>query len=254
MSKSPLGMIDSGLGGMSIYLALHQAYPQCDIVFLADQHHAPYGSKSKDEIIAITLQNVRWLRQQGITEVLLACNTTSSNALDDLITHFPDMNFYGIIDATVAQLKPVHHVGVLATVATVQSKAYQKTINALYPQAQVTEVAAHNLVRMIEAMEDAEVIEEYIASIITPLKNVDVLILGCTHYPLVKEAISKVISAPIVDSIQPIITLFSDINRFATGKSAVYTSGIPRYFTLQVQRLFNEEIIAKQAYPNEVLL
>lgn len=237
----PIGILDSGLGGVSVVLALQKAYPEMAMVYLADQIHAPYGSKSKDEICAIMHQNIRWFEQQGITDVLLACNTASSNALEYLHACFPQMNIEGIIDVTVQQLDDADCVGVLATSATIASHAYKEKIeNRL--NARVIEQAAPALVGMIEGLADNDelslILDEYCASV----RECDTLILGCTHYPLIRDLIASKVSGRIVDSIEPIIKSFKSRN-YEQGEVRIYTTKDPVHLQTQIQTIFQEEVV-----------
>lgn len=240
MNQLPIGIVDSGLGGYSIYHALQTRFPTSSWLFLADQIHAPYGDKSTEEIIDIMIGNVSWMRQLGIKEVLLACNTASSNALDTLRNTFTDMTFYGIIDVTVSPISEQKRVGVLATEATVRSGAYTKSITKIFPEMDVVEVSAKPLVGWIESLSDVKVIEEYLMSLTHQLDSLDTLILGCTHYPIIKSVIESVFDVKTIDSIDPILQLFST-KTLAEGKSWVVTSKEPEYLKEQIHRLFQVE-------------
>jgi len=247
MNQLPIGIVDSGLGGYSIYHALQTRFPTSSWLFLADQIHAPYGDKSKEEIIEIMIGNVSWMRQLGIREVLLACNTASSNALDSLRHTFADMTFYGIIDVTVSPLSHQKRVGVLATEATVRSGAYTQSIAKSHPEMDVVEVSAKPLVGLIESLSDVQVIEAYLRSLLSSLNSLDTLILGCTHYPIIKPVIESVFDVKTMDSIDPILHLFST-KTLAEGKSWVVTSKDPTYLKEQIHRLFqvDEMVFSKE--------
>jgi glutamate racemase len=159
-----IGIVDSGLGGYTVYESLRKAYPGISFVFLADQKHAPYGNKSALEIIAISYKNMRWFRSQGISEVIFACNTTSSVALNEMRMAFPDMTLHGIIDLTVdhLDLQPDESVLVMATSATIRSGTYPKAIAARNEKVTVDGVAMVELVRLIEDLADDEILLELI--------------------------------------------------------------------------------------------
>lgn len=237
----PIGILDSGLGGVSVVLALQKAYPDMAMVYLADQIHAPYGSKSKEEICAIMHQNIRWFEQQGITEVLLACNTASSNALDYLHQHFPNMNIEGIIDVTVQQLDDADCVGVLATSATIASHAYKTKINQRL-DALVVEQAAPELVAMIEGMASEDEFSLILDDYCAPIRECDTVILGCTHYPLIRELIASKVSGRIVDSIQPIVKSYKS-RIYEQGEVRIYTTKDPVHLQTQIQTIFQKDVI-----------
>lgn len=236
----PIGILDSGLGGVSVVLALHRAFEDMAMVYLADQIHAPYGNKSKAEICEIMDANIRWFQSQGIEEVLLACNTASSNALDYLHKQFPTMKIHGIIDITVDQLSDADCVGVLATGATVASHAYKKKIEEKL-NCHVIEQAAVDLVALIEGMASERQLLAALDEYCAPLQQCDTVILGCTHYPLVAHLIAQKVSGRIVDSIEPIIQSF--VNRdICKGDVRIYTTKDPVCLKQQIQILFKEEV------------
>jgi glutamate racemase len=236
----PIGILDSGLGGVSVVLALKNAYPDLALVYLADQIHAPYGNKSKQEICEIMERNIRWFQQQGITEVLLACNTASSNALDYLHKHFPAMKIDGIIDVTVNQINDADCVGVLATTATIASHVYKEKIRHRL-NARVIEQAAPDLVALIENLADEKVLSNILSEYCHSIKECDTIILGCTHYPLVKELIAQQVSGDIVDSIEPIIQSFSK-REYLKGDVVIYTTKDPQHLQQQVEIIFKEKV------------
>ena len=236
----PIGILDSGLGGVSVVLALRKAYPNLAMVYLADQIHSPYGNKSKQEICEIMEGNIRWFENQGISEVLLACNTASSNALEYLHEHFPLMKIEGIIDVTVNQIVESDCVGVLATSATIASHAYKEKIGYRL-NAHVIEQAAPDLVALIEGLADEAVLSEILNEYCASIKDCDTVILGCTHYPLIKNLIAQKVSGTIVDSIEPIIQSFS--NRvYPEGDVILYTTKDPQHLQQQIAIIFKEEV------------
>ncbi len=236
----PIGILDSGLGGVSVVLALKKAYPDLAMVYLADQIHAPYGNKSKQEICEIMESNIAWFQHQGISEVLLACNTASSNALEYLHEHFPLMKIEGIIDVTVNQIKDADCVGVLATTATIASHAYKTKIETRL-NARVIEQAAPDLVALIEGLADEKLLSVVLNDYCHSIKECDTVILGCTHYPLVKDLIAERVSGEIVDSIEPIIQSF--LNReYPKGDVVLYTTKDPQNLQQQIEIIFKEKV------------
>lgn len=236
----PIGILDSGLGGVSVVLALKKAYPDLAMVYLADQMHSPYGNKSKQEICEIMESNIRWFQYQGITEVLLACNTASSNALEYLHEHFPMMKIEGIIDVTVNQLTDTDCIGVLATSATIASHAYKEKIESRM-NARVIEQAAPDLVALIEGLADEKLLSVVLNDYCSSINECDTVILGCTHYPLIKDLIAQKVSGTIVDSIEPIIQSFSKRD-YPHGDAIVYTTKDPAHLQSQIEIIFKEKV------------
>lgn len=238
-----IGIVDSGLGGYTVYESLRKAYPSASFVFLADQQHAPYGNKSPNEIIAITYKNMRWFYDQGIREVILACNTTSSVALDSMREEFPDMILHGIIDLTIDSLDlyPSDSVLVMATKATIESRSYPKTIASRYKDVTVDGAAMIDLVRHIEELSDDATINDYLKSELNKCSpSYTKIVLACTHYPIVKDQIAKYMEGEICDSRQAIVDLLKD-RELPQGKSRCFTTGEIKHARLQVKTLFNSD-------------
>lgn len=201
----PVGMLDSGLGGFSIYYGLKKAYPNAPLMILADQKHSPYGPKSVEELATITAHNIDLLVEYGVQEILFACNTTSALLLESMQERYPNISLKGVIDATVAQVKPVKQIAVLATEANIKSHVYKDMLLKQHPNMDVVEIIPYKLVDYIEGLASDEVIEAYLKEVLAPAHGVDALILGCTHYPLVKHIIQKIIDVPCYDSIEAMV-------------------------------------------------
>lgn len=238
-----IGIVDSGLGGYTVYATLRNAYPSASFVFLADQQHAPYGNKTPQEIIAITYKNMQWFHSQGIHEVILACNTTSSVALDLMREEFPDMVLHGIIELTVnaLDLQPSQSVLIMATTATIQSHSYPKAIAARYENISVDGVAMVDLVRHIEELSDEKTVDSYLRSELTKhATEYSKIVLACTHYPIVKDQIANIVRGEIYDSRQAIVDLLKD-RKLPVGISRCFTTGDPQHASHQVKTLFDIE-------------
>lgn len=210
MDTRPIGVFDSGLGGLTAVRALIKAAPFESIVYLGDTAHAPYGDKTREQLKALSRQNIRFLRRQDVKAILVACNTSNANAMDEMLLACPDLPVTGVIEPAAAQAVSATKTGriaVLATAATVRSGAYERAVMGRMPTAQVTAVSCPRLVPLIEAgrtdPEDpalAEAVAEYTAPVISA--GADTVILGCTHYPLVRAAIQRSLgpNAVLIDS------------------------------------------------------
>ncbi len=187
-----IGVFDSGLGGLVITKAFVEVMPEYDYVYYGDTVHLPYGEKNSEQILSYTLSAIKFLIRQNCGLIIIACNTATSIALRYLQQKFlpsfaPDVKVLGVVIPTVedALLDNAARVGVLATEATVSSQIYRQEIHKLKPDLEVFEVAAPKLVPAIEAADfaGAEIaVKEYI----TRFDHINSLILGCTHYPLLK--------------------------------------------------------------------
>lgn len=188
-----IGVFDSGLGGLSILKAILQALPEQQYLYVGDSDRAPYGSRPSEEIYRFTLEGVDFLLQQGCEMVILACNTSSAEALrkiqkEYLPTHYPDRKVLGVIVPAAedaAQKTRNHRIGVMATEGTVQSGAFVRELQKLLPDAKVIQQACPLLVALVESGEqNSSVAEQAIREYLEPLlsQGIDTLILGCTHY------------------------------------------------------------------------
>lgn len=205
-SYSPIGVFDSGYGGLTILRQIRQLLPQYDYLYLGDNARAPYGSHSFEVIYQYTLQAVKVLFERGCRLVILACNTASAKALRtiqqlDLPQIDADRRVLGVIRPTVEAIGPLtktRHVGLLATVGTVNSGSYGMEIHKLWPDVQLTGVACPMWVPLVENYEfDSPgadyFVQKRIGELLRTAPDIDTLILGCTHYPLLMNKIVKYI-------------------------------------------------------------
>jgi len=193
-SALPIGIFDSGVGGLTVVRQIHRLLPQEDLVYLGDTARVPYGTKSPGTVIRFACEDTQFLIQQNVKAVVVACNTASAWALPTLEKYFP-IPLFGVIapgaEAALRQTR-THRIGVIGTAATCRSQAYLKTIQALDESAQVFSQACPLLVPLVEEgwvrhPVTVAVLREYLAPLLK--KNIDTLVLGCTHYPLLKTTI-----------------------------------------------------------------
>jgi glutamate racemase len=242
----PVGMLDSGLGGFSVYYGLKKAYPQAPLIILADQKNSPYGPKNIQELEIITTHNIQLLVEFGCQEILFACNTTSALLLDTMQQKFPNLSLKGVIDATVAQVRPVKQVAILATEANIKSHVYKNKLIAQHPSMDVVEVIPHHLVDYIEGLASEEALEAYLKNVLEPAKGVDALILGCTHYPLVRHIINKIMDVPLYDSIEAMVKECKPWLENNVGEGKILTSLDAKKLHHQLEVLFNvDEVVVK---------
>ena len=203
-SPGPIGVFDSGYGGLTILHGIRQQLPQYDYLYLGDNARAPYGPRSFDVVYEFTRQAVERLFEMGCHLVILGCNTASAKALRtiqqvDLPKWDPNRRVLGIIRPTaevIGHLTETRHVGVLATEGTTRSESYNLEIQKLYPDIQVTGVACPFWVPLVEYNEADSPGADYfvkkrIDQIMQKDPQIDALILGCTHYPLLMPKILK---------------------------------------------------------------
>ncbi len=202
----PIGVFDSGYGGLTILHGIRQLLPQYDYLYLGDNARAPYGPRSFDVVYEFTRQAVHFLFERGCQLVILGCNTASAKALrsiqqNDLPKWDPERRVLGVIRPTaevIGQLTTSRHVGVLATEGTIKSQSYNMEINKLHPDIKVTGVACPFWVPLVEYNEaDSPGADYFVKKRIDQLMRldpeIDAIILGCTHYPLLMPKILKYI-------------------------------------------------------------
>lgn len=192
-----IGVFDSGLGGLVITKAFVEALPEYDYVYYGDTARLPYGDKTSGQILSYTIEAIKFLISQKCGLIIIACNTATSIALRYLQQRFipsfaPDVKVLGVVIPTVeeALLDNAARVGVLATNATIRSQIYAEELHKIKPQLEVFEIAAPELVPAIEKG-DFVAAEAAAKKYAGQFDNIDSLILGCTHYPLLKTALRR---------------------------------------------------------------
>ena len=208
-NNQPIGIFDSGIGGTSIWSAIHQLLPNEKTIYLADSKNAPYGQKSKEEIIALSMKNTEFLLEMNCKLIVVACNTATTNAIQELRLKY-DVPFIGIepaIKPAVTNSK-TQIIGILATQGTLNSELFHKTI-AKYQDTQIIEQVGHGLVQLIENGEiNSPEMTQLLHSYLTPMieANIDYLVLGCSHFPYLIPQIKKILPEhiQIIDSGQAV--------------------------------------------------
>jgi glutamate racemase len=200
-----IGIFDSGVGGTSIWRQIYNLLPNEDTLYLADSKNAPYGYKSKEEIIALSEKNTEYLLNQNANIIVVACNTATTNAIKELRAKY-DVPFIGIEPAIKpAALNSItHKVGVLATQGTINSELFAKSTSN-YTDVDFIEQVGHKLVQLIESGDmESEEMTELLHLYLDPMikANIDYLVLGCTHYPYLIPQIEKILPSniKIIDS------------------------------------------------------
>ncbi len=204
-STNPIGIFDSGIGGTSIWKEIHQLLPNENTIYLADSKNAPYGQKTKEEIIQLSCKNTELLLEQGCKIIVVACNTATTNAIKELRAKY-DVPFIGIEPAIkpAANQTETETIGILATKGTLNSELFNKAVET-YSNVKIIEQIGFGLVQLIEEgkMESEEMtglLNDYLKPMVEA--NIDYLVLGCTHYPYLIPQIKKIIPGhiKIIDS------------------------------------------------------
>lgn len=195
--NSPIGVFDSGIGGLTVVREIIRQMPEEKVVYFGDTARLPYGSKSKDTIIRYSRQIVRFLKTQDVKAIVIACNTASSYALEVLSKEL-DIPIIGVIHAgakVASETTKNGRIGVIGTQATISSDIYKNVICNMRTDVKVIQKACPLLCPLVEEglLHDSvtdEIISRYVSSL--KEKYIDTLVLGCTHYPLLRSAISKI--------------------------------------------------------------
>ena len=202
----PIGIFDSGVGGTSIWKEVAKMLPNENTIYLADSANAPYGEKSKEEILRLSIKNTEYLLSSGCKIIVVACNTATTNAIDYLRLHY-DVPFIGIepaIKPAALQTK-TKKVGVLATKGTLSSSLFHNTSKLFADGITVLEQEGKGLVELIEAGEiDSPEMRNLLVTFLNPMleENIDCLVLGCTHYPYLIPVLKEILpsNVNIIDS------------------------------------------------------
>ncbi|WP_282031721.1 glutamate racemase [Winogradskyella eximia] len=206
MSKGPIGIFDSGIGGTSIFKEIHALLPNENFIYLADSKNAPYGNRSKEEIIRLSIKNTEFLIAKGCKIIVVACNTATTNAIDYLRENYP-IPFIGIEPAikTAALNTQTKSVGILATKGTLSSHLFHKTTDLYANGIKVIEQVGEGIVPLIESgklnsTEMKLLLDTYIKPMLE--QNIDYLVLGCTHYPYLIPILAEMLpnDVKIIDS------------------------------------------------------
>ena len=206
MNNNPIGLFDSGVGGTSIWKEIHHLLPNESTIYLADSINAPYGYKTVDEIISLSIKNTELLLKMGSKLIVVACNTATTNAIEILREKF-NVPFIGIEPAIKpAALKSASKsIGILATKGTLNSILFSESLDEYKEHIKVTEIIGEGLVSLIEMgkIDDSEInilLNKYLQPMLK--KDIDYLVLGCSHYPYLIPQLKKILpkQVKIIDS------------------------------------------------------
>lgn len=205
INNNPIGLFDSGIGGTSIWRAIHHLLPNESSIYLADSKNAPYGQKSKDEIIELSCKNTEFLLEKNCKIIVVACNTATTNAIKELREKYA-VPFIGIEPAIkpAALNSKTQTIGILATKGTLNSTLFSQTLGK-YQNIKILEQIGHGLVQLIEnGQMQSEEMHQLLLTYLQPMieANIDFLVLGCSHYPYLIPQIKKILpdSIQIIDS------------------------------------------------------
>jgi glutamate racemase len=266
----PIGIFDSGYGGLTVMKEIVKAMPQYDFIYLGDNARAPYGSRSFETVHKYTLQAVEWFFEQGCYLVILACNTASAKALrtiqqKNLPYIAPNRRVLGVIrpvTESINQYTSTKHVGVLGTSGTVLSDSYPIEIRKFFPEITVVQEACPLWVSLVESGEFASqgadyFVKKHIDNLFEKDPLIDSIILGCTHYPLLLDKIKlyikpgikivsqgEIVSQSLKDYLQRHREI--EIQCSKEGKRKFYTTDSNETFASLASVFFGQNIISEQ--------
>lgn len=269
--KAPIGVFDSGLGGLTILKEIVGVMPDYDYIYLGDSARAPYGPRSFETVYQYTLEAVKWLFDQGCPLVILACNTSSAKALrtiqqNDLAVIDPSKRVLGVIRPTtevIGDYTETQHIGILGTQGTVDSRSYVIEIGKSFPDVHVHQQACPAWVPLVESGEYLTdtadpVIRECLEELLAQSEKIDTVLLACTHYPLLMDKIkanlpmgvSVVSQGDIVaNSLQSYLVRHPEMESKLTRNAAVsfYTTGQIDEFNHGASVFWGDEVEAQKA-------
>jgi glutamate racemase len=268
-APGPIGIFDSGYGGLTILKEIHKQLPQYDYIYLGDNARAPYGTRSFETVYQYTLECVNHLFEKGCHLIVLACNTASAKALrniqqKDLPTIDPNRRVLGVIRPTTelaGSLTKTKHIGVLGTTGTVTSQSYPIEINKFHPDVKVFQEACPMWVPLIENNEfnnegSNYFIEKNVKALLKQSDKIDTIILGCTHYPLLENKLHQYLPQHIqlvsqgeivAKSLKDYLARHPEMEAKCTknGTLEFFTTETPENFSSQAGKFFGKEISAK---------
>lgn len=225
-----IGLFDSGVGGLTVLKTLLKKYPNNEYIYYGDTLNIPYGDKSKEELLELARDNTKFLLTKNVEMIIVACGTVSSNCLD-ILKKENDIPIYSILDTTIDYLNnsTYENILVMATHATINSHIFKKNVKK-----NIYELETPKLVPMIENGDYTD-LNKTLHSYLDGYKNkVDALVLGCTHYPIIKDEIKKIINADLVD-----MSDYIKINNDGSTSLKIYFSKIDDKITNNTKKILN---------------
>ena len=266
---APIGVFDSGYGGLTILKELKKQLPQYDYMYLGDNARAPYGTRSFETVYQYTLEAVQWFFKQGCSLVIIACNTASAKALRNIqqldLPHIDSTKrVLGVIRPTtevVGNFSSHQHIGIMGTLGTVQSESYPMELSKFFPKLKVFQQACPMWVPLIENGEFDKpgadyFVQQYLNELFKQSKNIDTILLACTHYPLLESKIKSFLPSGVTlvsqgDIVAKSLAKYLQnhpemANKCSqSGKLSFYTTDNEKVFEKQGSLFFGQKIEAK---------
>lgn len=255
MNNSAIGIFDSGVGGLTVYKEIRKKMPKESIIYLGDTENFPYGNKEKEEIIEIAIKNVEILIEKQVKAIIIACGTATSQAIDVLKGRF-DIPIIGVIEPTVQYVKEKNYkkIGIIATEGTIKSKAWERKLKKNNSDIAIISKACPMLAEIAEegkaqSKEGRKIIKEYMKPF--KEKNIDKIILGCTHYPIYEKIIREELKyeVELINTgvmVAEYLENYLSINNLKSNKfdkeEKIYLTKPEKEFEIIAKNIMNEEI------------
>lgn len=245
--QRPIGVLDSGLGGLTVVQEVIRQLPNESIVFIGDEARMPYGVKTHEQIISYTREMVQYLIGQNVKMIIYGCNTATAQALDAMEKEFT-IPMIGVIkpgSEAATNVTKTNHIGIIGTQSTINSKSYNETIKNLDPKADVLGIVAQKFVSIVESdSANTKQAKENIETTLKPFKDsdYDTLVLGCTHFPMLKEQISDYL--PDIKLVDPALKTVERAEKYLTDNNLLTDS---KNRVLQLHATANIEEFSKLA-------
>jgi glutamate racemase len=238
-SSSPIGIFDSGVGGLTVFKEVRKFLPLEDVIYLGDTARVPYGTKSVDVVKKYSKQNVEFLLSKGVKIIVVACNTASAASITYLNDIFPDVSIIGVIDPVVEYIRSnlsIKSLGIIGTTTTIESDAYQKALRKYIPNVKIFSKACPLFVPLVEeGLFEDKITEMAVDMYLSAMRNenIDAIILGCTHYPMLKIVIEDYFKkrAKVLDTalhtalaLKNVLTQKNLLNSSGQGRESFYVT------------------------------
>lgn len=255
MDNRPIGIFDSGVGGLSVFKEIKKLLPKESYIFVADQKNVPYGEKSKDQLCKLSDKITQYLLKIDVKMIVVACNTATCYAIDFLRKKYPNTPFVGTVPAikTAVELSHRKSIAVMSTPATSKSRYLKNLINSYVSGTKIVNVGCTNLENLVEngsinSPEVTVLIKKYLKQAL--VHNPDYIVLGCTHYPFLKTTFQRLSRLETIDSgyaiAKRVVSLLSNRSNSKEPSATYLTTGDPEKFAKVASRLIKTRVTARK--------
>ena len=259
MINNPIGILDSGIGGLTVWREIIKELPREPVIYIADSKNIPYGNKPSDEIYFLAKKLVEFLLRNNVKVIVIACNTITVSALDRLRIEFPHTPIIGTVPVIkkAAEITKNKHIGIFSTTKTAESNYQKELIQRFAQDCAITSVGSDEIVPLIEAGKaQGKDMKNVLERVLAPFKDaeIDTLCLGCTHFPIIENDIQEILgkevillepSSAIARHTKKILMHNNEISDELNKKYTFYTTGDSRQFETVAKSLLQDTIRAE---------